>query len=87
MLTKSYSERKWKEKLKEWGFEKYLSANSMKVIVAKSDKRKLDEGKETVFYHHGAKITSARIETFKKRKATEDMDVVWSNAGKYLRGP
>ena len=76
------SERKWKEKLKEWSFEKYLPADSMKVIVAKANKRKLDEGKETVFFHHGVKVASTRIETFKKRKVTKDVDVDSPNAGK-----
>ena len=54
----------------------------MKVIVAKADKRKLDEGKETVFFHHGVKVASTRIENFKKRKVTKDVDVASPNAGK-----
>jgi hypothetical protein len=54
----------------------------MLVIVAKADKRKLHEGKETVFFLHGAKIASTRIETSKKRKITKAMDMTSPNACK-----
>lgn len=82
MLIMSCSERKWKEKLKDWSFQKYLPPDSMLVIVAKADKRKLHEGKETVFFLHGAKIASTRIETSKKRKITKAMDMTSPNACK-----
>ena len=62
------SERKWKLKLKEWGFEKYLSTTAMKILVAKAERRALVEKKDTVFLHGKREIATERIELFKTRK-------------------
>ncbi|KAI6710695.1 hypothetical protein JHW43_006753 [Diplocarpon mali] len=64
------SPRKWKMKLKEWNFEKYFPSAIMSFAVAKREKRKIDEGKETVFYHGDSLIPSEKIEHFKRRKMT-----------------
>jgi hypothetical protein len=45
VLMFEYSERKWKEKLKEWRFEKNISATGMSIIVAKPEKRVCEEEK------------------------------------------
>ncbi|KAG0649866.1 hypothetical protein D0Z07_3656 [Hyphodiscus hymeniophilus] len=80
------SPRKWKEKLEEWKFEKYLSAQSMSTIVAKAQERADKEGKETVFFHRKNQISEERIETFKKRKTAEGSWVVTSpKSGKWAR--
>ncbi|KAH7379808.1 hypothetical protein BKA64DRAFT_236943 [Cadophora sp. MPI-SDFR-AT-0126] len=65
-----FSLRSWKAKMKEWNFEKNLPANEMAFIAAKADKRKADEGKDTVFFRGDIKIESERIDNFKKRKLT-----------------
>jgi hypothetical protein len=62
------SERKYKEKLKEWKFEKYLNSTEIKFIAAKEESRAKQQGKTTTFYNRGIKISSRRIETFKKRR-------------------
>jgi hypothetical protein len=62
------SERKFKEKLKEWKFEKYLNSTEIKFIAAKEESRAKYQGKTTAFYNRGIKISSRRIETFKKRR-------------------
>jgi hypothetical protein len=36
-------------------------------VIAKSQKRKRDAEKETVFFYHGAKITTEKIARFKRR--------------------
>lgn len=74
MLIISRSERTWKKMLKEWGFEKYLNNESMKFILAKTEKRVRDEGKETVFFHGDNQVTEERIEGFKKRKFAKEED-------------
>jgi hypothetical protein len=56
-------------KLKEWGFEKYVPATTMKILVAKAERRARVENKETVFFHGKTRIASERIDLFKKRKA------------------
>ncbi|KAE9374329.1 hypothetical protein N431DRAFT_455105 [Stipitochalara longipes BDJ] len=63
------SERKWKLKLREWGFEKYLSAAAMKILIAKAERRAVVEKKDTVFLHGKKEIAPERIELFKTRKA------------------
>lgn len=65
-----HSLRKWKDKLKEWNYDKYLSKDEMKFIVTKQEKRKA-EGKETIFVRGGQEISSDRIEGFKRRKVNE----------------
>jgi hypothetical protein len=82
-LTYDHSERKWKEKLKEWKFDKNISATDMGVLVAKAGKRMRDEGKMTVFFLGESQITRDRIEQFKRRKLTREIDDVSAEAGKY----
>ncbi|KAH7327110.1 Clr5 domain-containing protein [Rhexocercosporidium sp. MPI-PUGE-AT-0058] len=62
--------RKWKMKIKEWKFEKNLPANEMKFIAAKADKRKAEDGKETIFFRGNIMIGLERLRNFKKRKLT-----------------
>lgn len=57
-------------KIKEWNFEKNLPANEMAFIAAKAEKRRADEGKETIFFRGDMWIGPERIENFKKRKLT-----------------
>jgi hypothetical protein len=61
------SERKWKDKLKEWNYSKKLSEEEMKIVVAKVDKR-TREGKQTIVTHAGSSISKERIRNFKRRK-------------------
>jgi hypothetical protein len=81
VLTFENSERKWKEKLKEWRFEKNISATDMNIIVAKAEKRVREEGKETVFFHGKTEITRERIEQFKRRKTTKAIEEALPSAG------
>ncbi|KAN0108734.1 hypothetical protein V8E51_008476 [Hyaloscypha variabilis] len=65
------SPRKWKDKLKEWGFEKNLSENDMRIVVAKVDKRKAAR-KETHVFLNGVQMTVEKLENFKKRKTVRE---------------
>jgi hypothetical protein len=76
------SERKWKTKLKEWKFDKYLSDADKKIIITKMEKRAL-EGKETIFYHGNSKITRERIVNFKRRKVAVEREPISPSAGRY----
>jgi hypothetical protein len=80
-LKSETSERKWKEKLKEWRFDKKISASDMRFVVAKAAKRARDEGKETIFFLGEAPILPDRIEQFKKRKTNRNTEPVSPNAG------
>jgi hypothetical protein len=64
------SERKFKEKIKEWKFEKNLSTEEAKFIATKAKARE-EQGKDTTFYKHGIEIDQKRIEKFVKRKREE----------------
>lgn len=57
--------------MKEWRFEKNISATDLSIIVAKAEKRVREEGKQTVFFHGNSEITRERIEQFKRRKTTK----------------
>jgi hypothetical protein len=70
-----YSERKWKKKLKEWNFEKNIPGRDMGFMVERAEKRKRDEGKETEFLRCGQTVPSDKLESFKKRKTKDAMDV------------
>ncbi|KAJ8060702.1 hypothetical protein OCU04_011007 [Sclerotinia nivalis] len=76
------SKRKWKDKLKEWHYDKYLSKDEMKIIVAKKEKRKA-EGKESTFMHGATEIPAERIESFKRRKVVK----MESTASPYAETP
>jgi hypothetical protein len=68
------SPRKWKMKLKEWNFVKHLTAKEMAIIVAKKDKRARELNKDTVFLHHGSRISRKKIEKSKRRRAPENAE-------------
>lgn len=70
MADKEHSTRKWKEKIKEWKLEKNVPSSDMSFIVAKAEKRKSEEGKETTFYRGGILVDRTKIEQSKKRKIT-----------------
>ena len=61
------SERKFKEKIKQWNFEKYLSTEETKFMVRKAKLRE-ENGKGTTFYKNSGKIDPKRIEKSAKRK-------------------
>jgi len=82
-LIDTCSERKWKDKLKEWNFDKNISNHDMSIVVAKSNKRARDDGKETVFFHGETQITPQRIEQFKRRKTGKAAEPVSPGAGEY----
>jgi hypothetical protein len=81
IMTYIFSERKWKMKLKEWGFNRYMRAKDMSIVIAKVEKRR-EEGIETEIFHGETLIHPERLETFKKRKATKVNDVESPSAGK-----
>ncbi|KAH7379809.1 hypothetical protein BKA64DRAFT_236862 [Cadophora sp. MPI-SDFR-AT-0126] len=60
--------RKWKSKMREWGFVKHIPAPEMAFIALKSDQRKADamNPKETIFVRGHIRITQNRIANFKK---------------------
>jgi len=62
--------RKWKSKLKEWGFEKYSKAEEMAFIASKLQNRK-EEGKDTAFFVGGRQITKEAMENFMRRKKVD----------------
>ncbi|KAH7379810.1 hypothetical protein BKA64DRAFT_749969 [Cadophora sp. MPI-SDFR-AT-0126] len=75
------SPRKWKMKLKEWNFEKYFPSAIMSFAVAKKEKRKNEEGKDTIFYHGESKIPSEKIEHFKRRKMSNKARIASPDPG------
>jgi len=81
MIELPASERKWKQQLKEWGFQKNLPARHMVILVAKQEKRLRDYGKDTVFLRSGVEIRAEKFETFKKRKASKLFQASSPSAG------
>ncbi len=75
-------------KLKEWNFEKYLNRRDMSTLVAKAKKRKRDEGKETIFAHHGIEIGKEKFDNFKRRKISVSREAakVDFRESKYTQG-
>lgn len=70
------SERKWKDKLKEWGFKKHVPATEMAFMVAKAEKGKLEDGKDTIFHRNGMLVEESKIEQLKKRRLNDGTYVV-----------
>jgi hypothetical protein len=65
------SQRKWKDKLKEWKYEKNIPASEMSFMSAKSEKRKLEEGKDTTFYRYEKLVDGNKIDQFKKKRLAD----------------
>ncbi len=80
-LTKCCSERKWKMQLKDWGFEKYVSATEMRMLIAKAEKRLIEDNKETIFFKGECQIPQEKIDIFKRRKVTKQTAPVSPSAG------
>ncbi len=81
------SARKYKMKLKEWKFEKYVRAADMKIVVAKATERARQDGRETAFYNAGQPLSAERIGNFKKRIALDEEEWISSSAGKIYSVP
>ncbi len=65
-------------KLRSWGFEKNISEQEMKTILA-IQKKRTSENKTTEFFHHESRIAAEKIESFKKRRCFKDSTVeLWS---------
>lgn len=76
--------RKFKMKLKEWGYEKYLTKLDKKNMIAKAEQRST-EGKATVFYHNGVRVTNERVDNFKRRRVANEEPIPASTAGKITK--
>jgi hypothetical protein len=55
----------------------------MNILLAKAEKRLHEEGKETVFHMGMSQITRERIEQFKRRKVTKEIQAVSPEAGEW----
>ena len=54
----------------------------MKILVAKAERRAVQENKETVFIHGKIQIAPERIDLFKKRKTFREGPAVSPSEGK-----
>lgn len=63
-LTRYCSERSYKARILEWGFEKNIKSTEMKYMARKSRKRKLEEGKETRFRVRSKAVDAKKIVRF-----------------------
>lgn len=84
MVPVAASERKWKQKLKDWGFQKNHAAKDIAILISKRAKRLRDDGKETVFFQDGIQIRMGKLENFKRRKTQQTALPISPNARTYL---
>jgi hypothetical protein len=56
--------------VKEWRFNKNIKSEDMKCMVEKGRKRALD-GKQTEFFHEGTRVSTKKMENFKRRRMGE----------------
>jgi hypothetical protein len=52
-----------------------LTDREKTAIVARAEKRKIEEGKETTFYHFERKIDTETLKNFKRRKRGKTLEV------------
>ena len=57
----SFRQKRYKEKIKAWGFEKNLTKRQSKFIARKA-LRRLDEGKKTEFLVRGLKVSQEKVD-------------------------
>ena len=75
--------RKWKSKLKGWGFDKNSNAEEMAFIASKLQNRRA-EGKDTVFMRGDKQMTNEAAENFMERRKANAENVASPAAGKEL---
>ena len=75
-LLTSCRAKQYKEQFKLWGWQKYLPGGKAQWIVKKADKRKREDGKDTVFYYGGRMWPKERAEASAKRSKAQDTDSV-----------
>ncbi|MCJ1306284.1 hypothetical protein MMC08_009104 [Hypocenomyce scalaris] len=66
------NERAYKDRLKQWKFEKNLKASDMKILVAKAYKRAREDNKGTKFRFRGREMDREKMDRFKKRTTQEE---------------
>ncbi|MCJ1434646.1 hypothetical protein MMC27_004015 [Xylographa pallens] len=71
-----FSEKKaaYKKMLSQWGISKNIPASHMKILAAKSRKRKAVEGKDTHFYVHERLLEPSKLIRFNGRKPAKKED-------------
>ncbi|MCJ1403929.1 hypothetical protein MMC11_007152 [Xylographa trunciseda] len=60
--------RAYKERFKLWGFDKNVPARDMGAIVALVEKRKREDGKDSLVFFKGRPINPLKMERYKRRK-------------------
>ena len=63
ILLTSRSQKLYKTKFKEWNWQKNLSADTALKLKGKAERRKREEGKDTVFSFGGRVWDSGRLES------------------------
>jgi hypothetical protein len=64
-------ERRFRDKLKEWGLsEKHFKAEDMQIALAKQGKRKREAGLDTAFIINGIKVEGSRLANLYKRHSS-----------------
>ena len=60
-------EQAYKQTLRRWEVGKNIPSSAMSFMVAKAATRKMELGKETVFYWHDRPVPAKKLERFKRR--------------------
>ncbi|KAI1076259.1 hypothetical protein F5B20DRAFT_594149 [Whalleya microplaca] len=63
------TEREYYPRIKEWGLTKNIRGDEMGIIYRKMLQRKVEDGKETKFTHHGQDVDLKKVHRFVKRVA------------------
>ena len=74
LILKLCRVKAYKEKFKEWKWQKNLPAEHAQWMVSKAHKRKREEAKETVFIYGGSKWTKERAESSASRSKKRMLD-------------
>ena len=59
--------RSYRSKVAEWGLKQHQSSELLGIVVAKREKRKRDEGKNTVVVVRNEQLPAERLDLFQRR--------------------
>ena len=59
--------RSYRSKVAEWGLKQHQSSELLGIVVAKREKRKRDEGKNTVVIVRNEQLPTERLDLFQRR--------------------
>ncbi|KAH6696440.1 hypothetical protein BKA61DRAFT_252267, partial [Leptodontidium sp. MPI-SDFR-AT-0119] len=69
-----------KARMRRWQFRKNVNRSDMSFVIGKAKQRAAEQGKKTIFYCRGLKVSREMIERYARKEVPQELDPVFSRA-------